>query len=167
MTLAHALGTDGPEIEFLIAAGGMLVLALIFFFQKTVKPQVPLFLLVGAFGLTAGAFAFGPEGPKGDATVVIQVPEDGATVPAGRPLQVSAVVQGGSLTAAASSSDANAGHLHIYVDGTVVAMPTEATSKVGGEFLPAGEHEITVEFTRADHTSFDPVILSSVTVFAE
>ena len=57
--LAHgdAVAT-GPNTEFLIFGAGLVVLAVIFFFQKQVKPQVSLVLLAMAAAMFAGAFAF-------------------------------------------------------------------------------------------------------------
>lgn len=59
MLLAHTFGSSGPDVELLLLAGAMVVLAVIFFFQKTVKPMVPVVLLLMAFGVAAGAFALG------------------------------------------------------------------------------------------------------------
>ena len=40
MELAHTLGQGGPEIEYLVIAVILLVLGVIFFMQKAVKPVV-------------------------------------------------------------------------------------------------------------------------------
>ena len=57
--LAHGAETaTGPNPEFLIFGAGLVVLSIIFFFQKNVKPQVSLVLLAVAAALFAGAFAF-------------------------------------------------------------------------------------------------------------
>lgn len=57
MIIGHGSEGGGPDIELLVLAGGMLVLGVILFFQKTAKPIVPLILAVAAFALAAGAFA--------------------------------------------------------------------------------------------------------------
>lgn len=57
--LAHgAETTAGPNPEFLIFGAGLVVLSIVFFFQKNVKPQVSLVLLAVAAAMFAGAFAF-------------------------------------------------------------------------------------------------------------
>jgi uncharacterized protein (DUF983 family) len=58
--LAHggAEAGSGPNAEFVIFGVGLVVMSLIFFFQKNVKPQVSLVLLAMAAALFAGAFAF-------------------------------------------------------------------------------------------------------------
>ncbi len=169
MELAHTLGTGGPEIEFMILAAAMLVLGIVFFFQKGVKPVVPLILVLGAFALSAGAFIFKSDTSTApaagiDAVITIESPAPGDTVPANEPLQLSVDLQGGRLTAENASDDPREGHLHVYVDGELVSMPTEATPEVE---LEPGSHEITVEFTQADHRSFEPRILDTVEVTAE
>lgn len=173
MTLAHTFGEGGPEIEFLVLAAGLLVLAIVFFFQKTVKPQVPVILVLAALALTVGAFAFDtPDETKGngistDAEVVIVDPSDGGTIAAGETLTLEIRIDGGSLTTENTTDEPDAGHLHIYVDGKLVSMPSVATPKIDGEDLPAGEHEIIVEFTQADHRPWDPPVQTAITVTAE
>lgn len=169
MQLAHTLGTGGPEIEFLILAGAMLVLGVAFFFQKGVKPIVSLILVLGAFALSAGAFIFKSDTSTApaaaiDAAITIESPAAGDTVPANDPLQLTVDLQGGRLTAENASDDPRDGHLHVYVDGELISMPTTATPEVE---LEPGLHEITVEFTQADHRSFEPRILDTVEVTAE
>lgn len=57
--IAHGAAPGaGPDPEFLIFGAGLVVLAIVFFFQKEVKPQVSLVLLAMAAALFAGAFAF-------------------------------------------------------------------------------------------------------------
>ena len=57
--LAHGAATaEGPNPEFLAFGAGLVVLSIIFFFQKNVKPQVSLVLLAVAAALFAGAFTF-------------------------------------------------------------------------------------------------------------
>lgn len=172
LILAHSFGEGGPEIEFLILAAGMVVLAITFFLQKTTKPQVPLFLLIGAVAVIAGAFAFEGDAPTGsagstEATVAISAPAEGEVVPAGEPLRLAVELSGGTLIEASSSSDPNAGHLHVYLDGGLVSMPSVTDPAIPAEQMTPGEHEIKVEFTQADHRSFEPRVLASVTVTAE
>ena len=163
MLVGHAVG--GAEIEFLILAGACLVLGIFFFFQKNVKPQASVVLLVVAIALGVGAFVVSPGGSP--VTISISEPEDGTTVPANRPLILQVEIDGGSLTKETTGDDPTKGHLHIYVDRELTTMPSVVSPQVAGDLLPEGEHEITVEFTRADHRSFDPRITTNLTVTAE
>lgn len=57
--LVHGAATaTGPNPEFLAFGAGLVVLSIVFFFQKNVKPQVSLVLLALAAAMFAGAFAF-------------------------------------------------------------------------------------------------------------
>jgi hypothetical protein len=172
MLVAHTLGQGGPEIEFLILAAACLGLGIFFFFQKNVKPQASVVLLVVAIALSVGAFAF-----KSDSTddgdigsspvkVIIAEPADGATVPADEALTLSVELDGGELVDEQSGTDPTKGHLHIYVDGQLTSMPSVAQPRITPDWLPAGEHEITVEFTRADHRSFNPRVTAVINVTA-
>ena len=177
MPIGHTLGAGGPEIEFLILAGACLVLGVFFFFQKNVKPQASVVLLVVAIALGVGAFTIdtgssdsSSDGESiGSSPVVVTIaePEDGATVPAGEDLQLEVELEGGELVQESTGTDPTKGHLHIYVDGALTTMPSVESPPVSGDLLDEGEHEITVEFTRADHRSFDPRVTTEITVVAE
>jgi hypothetical protein len=166
MILAHSFTPGGPDVEFLILAFALFALAIVFFFQKTAKRQVPFILLVLAVALTAGAFAVGGSAPKSVSgagiSVSITSPEDGAKVDAGKPVALAIDLQGGRLVTG-SSSDPKSGHFHVYVDGTLVDMPATATPDVN---LTPGKHVVTVEFTDAAHASFSPRILDEVKLTA-
>lgn len=161
--LAHTLGSGGPEIEVLLLGGAFLVLAIVFFLQKTASTLFAIVLaLVGISGVV-GAFAFGGSSDAGptDITIAIASPPDGTDVPAGESVPVEIELEGGEL--AAESSDEDAGHLHVYVDGQVVSMPSELTAEVE---LEQGEHELSVEFVDAGHQPYDPPVTDAVTVTA-
>ncbi len=66
--------------------------------------------------------------------------------------------------AALSSESDDGGHLHVYVDDEVAAMP--ATLDVAVELEP-GEHELEVEYVDSEHQALDPPVTDSVTVTAE
>jgi hypothetical protein len=173
--LAHTLGAGGPDIEMLLLAVALLFLGVTFFVQKTTKPAVPVVLLVGALGVGAGAFALGGSaGDHSDSAGVVGAPEgisiritaptDSDTVPAGESVEVTVELTGADLTDATTSEDPTEGHLHIFVDGTVISMPSTTTNEVE---LDRGDHTITVEFTTADHRSFDPRIQDEINVTAQ
>jgi hypothetical protein len=174
MDFAHTLGTGGPDLELFLFAAGLLVLGVVLFLQKTAKPVVSVVLLIAAFAVGTGAFAFGGSSsttsssgtvPAPDGVdVQITTPDDGSSVPAGRPLTVEADLNGGRLTAATESDDPTQGHLHVFVDDELISMPTSPAQEVE---LEAGDHTIVVEFTTADHRSFEPRIVDSIEVTAE
>jgi hypothetical protein len=173
VTLAHGLGEGGPEIEVLMLAAGLLVLGVVFFFQKSTKPQVPVILVVLSLAMTVGAFAFSGDESEddpvtSDVTVAIASPADGDVVPANEDLMIEVEIVNGKLVSGSTSTDPNEGHIHIYVDGQVVAMPTsESDTVVPGTNLPPGEHEVIVEFTQANHASFAPPVQTALTIVAQ
>ena len=162
-TLAHTATSGGPNTEILLLGAGMVVLAAVFFFQKTASRQASLILAVLGAAAITGAFAFtgGSSSAHHDASIAIAAPEDGATVPAGN-LPVEIELTGAELAGESSSEDA--GHIHIYVDGEVVDMPSSLDVEVD---LEPGEHELEVEFVDADHAALDPPVTDSVTITAE
>ena len=72
-------------------------------------------------------------------------------------------IVGGELTSATTSDDPTMGLLHIFVDGTLTAMPATTTQEFR---LEPGEHTLAVGFTTADHRSFEPRITDEVTATA-
>jgi hypothetical protein len=169
MFVAHTFGRNGPDVELLLIAAALLFLGVTLFVQKTVKPQVSILLMLGSIALATGAFVVGRSSGDAQAApsglgVTIVAPEDGATVSAGDEVTIRADVEGGSMTSSTSSSNPREGHLHIYVDGEIISMPTTLESSVT---LEPGAHTLTVEFTSADHTSFNPKVTDAVEVTAE
>jgi hypothetical protein len=175
LNLAHTFGTGGPDIEMILLAAALLFLGVTFFIQKSTKPAVPVVLLVSALAVGAGAFAVGAASddhsdsagvvgaPEG-VSVSITSPADGDTVPAGETVELTVELTGGELTAETESDDPTQGHLHIFIDGTITSMPSTTTNEVE---LEAGDHTIAVEFTTADHRSFDPRVQDAISVTAQ
>jgi hypothetical protein len=171
---ASTLGAGGPDLELFLVAVALVFLGITFFVQKkTTKPFVPVLLIVGGLAAGAGAFANrGASSAGSDGTlsapeqlsVRITSPADGGTVPARQPLDLEVEIVGGELTPDTTSDDPTMGHLHIFVDGTLTAMPATTIQKVR---LEPGEHTLGVEFTTADHRSFEPRIMDEVTVTAQ
>lgn len=158
--LAHTATSSGPNTEILLLGGGMIVLSLVFFFQKSASRQVSLILAVlGAVAVT-GAFTFAG-GSSGDdhhdAAIAIASPSDGDTVEAG-PATVEI-----ELTGASIEGD-GAGHVHVYVDGGDVVMASSLDVDIE---IPEGEHEISAEYVDAEHRPLDPPVTDAVTVTAE
>ena len=158
--LAHTATSSGPNTEVLLLGAGMVVLGLVFFFQKTASRQVSLVLAVlGAVAIT-GAFTLGG-GSSGDThhdvSIAIASPAEGATVPAGE-ATVEVELEGGDITGD------GAGHVHVYVDGGDVVMASSLDVDIE---LERGEHEIEAEYVDAEHRPLDPPVTDSVTVTAE
>lgn len=54
----------------------------------------------------------------------------------------------------------NAGHVHLYLDGSLVSM----TTGLDGDVTAApGPHQIRAEFVAVDHLPFDPRVIATVT----
>jgi hypothetical protein len=159
MHLAHTITPGGPETEYLILAGAMLILGVVFFAMKNVKPIVAVILIIGAIAVGAGAFAFRPDGASGTGVELSLIsPQSGETVDAGEPVQLQVQLQGGAMAGQESDGEVP-GHLHVFVDGKTVDMPTSLTPEVK---LPPGKHELAVEFVDSSHLSFSPPIRAQV-----
>lgn len=169
LLLAHFFDGSQPDVELLVFGVLCLLLAIVLFFQKNVKRQIPPILVLVAGSLITAAVALGgpPEteisARPSDLSLEIISPTDGAEVAAGEEVMISVDIGGGTLVSDSSSDDPSAGHLHIFVDGSLVAMPTSADAPVQ---LDPGVHELMVEFTKADHSSFVPRVLDRIEVEA-
>jgi hypothetical protein len=162
--LAHALNQSGPHIEALIVAGGFLLLGVVFFVQKSVKPVVSVTLVVLAMAMGTGAFVLGKNPAAQGRRVVVRDPKPGDTVPAGKQIPLDVALVGARLASSGTAKDG--GHLHVLVDGAVTSMPTATkTPKVGP--LKPGEHQLTVEFVDYTHRSFSPRVTDTIEIRAK
>jgi hypothetical protein len=162
---AHTATASGPNTEILLLGAAMIVLAGVFFFQKTASRQVSLVLAVLGVVAITGAFTVAKDSGDGGhghgVSLTIAAPEDGAVVDAGIvPIEVE--LDGAEL--AGESTSENAGHVHVYVDGGELEMLSSTDIEVE---LEPGEHEVEVEFVGAGHAALDPPVIDSVTVTAE
>ena len=162
--LAHAVGPGaGVEIELLVLAAVVTVLGIARL--STTEARVWVAWTVIAAGVALGALSVAlpriGEPDRPDATVTILAPRDGATVPAGEPVELRVEVNGGSI--ARSPTDTEKGHLHLYLDGELQRMPYSTTADV--TFQP-GVHDLTVEYVDPQHISYDPPIVATVEVEA-
>lgn len=163
-SLAHTATSSGPNTELLLLGLGMVVLAGVFFFQKSASRPASLVLAVLGAGLVTGAFTFaGGSGGDDhhDVSISIASPENGATVDAGT-VPVEIELTGAELAGESQADDA--GHIHVYVDGEVVDMPSSLDVSVD---LEPGEHELEVEYVDADHAPLDPPVRYRTTITAE
>ncbi len=148
------------QIALLVAAGVAFVGAFAF---RSVKPDKigPPWALFGVGVLLAGAAMIVPRLGGDDVDIAIVQPEDGATVAAGEPVTIEVQVEGGEIATSASDSG---GHIHIFVDDSVVSMPNSTSAEVT---LEPGEHELRVEYVDFQHASFDPPVAETIAVTAE
>ncbi len=168
MPFAHTASSSGPNTEILLLGIGMIVLAAVFFFQKSASRRASVVLLVLGAAAVTGAFTLasspgdGSSGDHHDVALSIASPADGATVDASAPVPFEIEIEGATL--AAESNDEDAGHLHVYVDGSVVDMPSSLDPEVD---LAPGEHEVEVEYVDSEHRALDPPVTDSIEVTAE
>ena len=149
------------QIALLIAAGVAFVGAFVFRSIKPDKIGPPWALFItGAILVVLGLLIPRLEGGT-DAEVGFASPRNGATVPANEPLEIQIDLEGGELAASNSSSG---GHLHIFVDGSVISMPSTTTAEVT---LEPGEHELRVEYVDIQHAAYDPPVQETISVTAE
>lgn len=149
------------QMALLIAAGVAFVGAFVFRSVKPDKIGPPWALFIAGAILIVLAFVVPALSGGTDAKVAFASPQDGATVPANEPIEVEIDLEGGEL--ATSASDAG-GHLHIFVDGSVISMPSTTTAEVT---LEPGKHELRVEYVDIQHASYDPPVQETITVTAE
>lgn len=109
--------------------------------------------------LMAGCAAGGAPLPA----VKIEAPANGSTVPAGRVVALSVALQNARLQGQPGSAQSREGHLHLYVDNQLAAMPNELAPTVT---LPPGPHTLQVEFVAPNHAQFAPRILDQIQVEA-
>jgi hypothetical protein len=162
--LAHSFTPGGPEIEVLLLAGALLYLGVYLFVRKAAKPIVSVGLVVAALAFGLGSFAIGGSSSAStNVTISITSPDGGTVVAANTPVEVVTRVRGGQLVSSTEAQGSDVGHLHVYVDEELIAMPTATTYPVE---LDPGRHDLTVEFTRADHQSFSPRVTDQIQVTA-
>jgi hypothetical protein len=152
--LAHTIGGGGgPEIELLLLAGAALATAIILFVQKGAPPAAPFVLLVVAVGFGAGSFMINRAPSAGPTKVTIVDPRPGDEVKAGKAVKLEVAV----------NNQPDGSHVHVFVDGGLEQMPQGLSARV---VLKPGPHEVMVELTSADHTSFSPKITDTIELIA-
>ena len=160
---AHTATRGGPNTEILLLGIGMIVVSGVFFFQKSASRRVSLVLLVLGAAAVTGAFTLtSSSDDHHDVAIEIAAPGQGATVPAGDPVAFEIELTGAVL--ASDSESEEGGHLHVYLDGRTVDMPSTLEFELE---LEEGEHEVEVEHVDAEHRPHDPPVTDAVTVTAE
>ncbi|MGH2747081.1 MAG: hypothetical protein ACRDKB_04045 [Actinomycetota bacterium] len=164
MLLAHAGSAGGIHFETLIIGVALIVLAVILYFNKNVKTSGSVALLVLGLAMGTATFVFAP-GPTEalGVSMAIMSPDDGENVPAGEPIDVEVSLQGATTEPASATGDEVVGHIHVFVDGQLLQMPTGTATELE---LEPGDHTLTVEFVGVDHQSFEPRVMERVEVTA-
>ena len=161
MLLAHAVhDAGGPEIEYLIIAGALLVVGVLLYVQKSAPPAVSLVLVLAAVAMGSGAFFLGQPPPAEGRSIVITSPAPGDVVSADEPVPIEFALHGGKLASTATSKDG--GHLHVLVDGFVQDMPFGDPQVE----LDRGSHTLTLEFVDAEHMPYSPPVKDEIEVSA-
>jgi hypothetical protein len=162
--LAHVLSGGGPLNVVLLLAGAAFAVGGIRLRDRrpTAGAWGRVLLWSGIALFALGLVLDAGSAPTSSRAVVRFVePKDGAEVTADAPVPVVVEVRNGVL--ALSADDPRGGHLHLFVDGEVRRMPYADRTEVR---LPPGEHELTVEYVDARHTSFSPRVSATVRVTA-
>jgi hypothetical protein len=98
--------------------------------------------------------------PSTTARLTFVSPSPGAALPAGGPIHVVLRLDGGHVVRFTSLRLVpNEGHIHLSLDGSLVAM---ATGLDGEITVQPGPHRLVAEFVAVDHGPFDPRAMASV-----
>jgi hypothetical protein len=108
----------------------------------------------------AGTGASSPR-PASPAKVTIVSPTDGERMH-GSTVHVAVELSGAKIVQATSTNVVpTEGHLHVYLDGEIVAMNFGLTDDVRN--VTPGPHVLQVEFVASDHLPFDPRVIAQTT----
>jgi hypothetical protein len=126
-------------------------------------PTVLLLAATCACGSHAGSTTSqSPARPTTDATLQIVQPQPNARTP--RSVEVELELEHAHVVPAAQVGGEirpDEGHIHLSVDGQLVAMPTALRDRLAA--LPLGTHTLEAEFVGADHLPFANRVVAAVT----
>ncbi len=168
---AFANGPDEAEkaasvnVPFLVAGGiAAGVGVVLWLLKKGARWVAPATVAAGVIVLALGFIIRPGAGGEVNSEAVVSIvePSNGERVDAGKPVSVRVALQNGSI--ATSPTDETGGHLHLYLDGKLQQMPYSMETKVE---VPAGTHQLRVEFVDHQHVSFDPPVDTTITVTAK
>ena len=163
MILAHGAESAGPHTEYLILAGGFLLLGVVLFAQKSVKPVFSIGLILLAVALGTGAFVLNRDPAAAGRMVVITEPKPGETVEAKEPIPIEVNIT--DTLSEVDEATEQKGHIHVFVDGNLVAMPVQLDA--ASVELEKGKHTLAVEYVSSpDHRSFNPKVMDEIEISA-
>jgi len=110
-----------------------------------------------------------PSGPRPSSTARIAflepVPEQVVTGPM---LDVMVSVRDARIVDATSNNvTSDTGHVHVFLDGTLLSMTGQERQSIDIGDLAPGLHRLQAEFVAADHAPFDPPVVTAVTFVKE
>jgi hypothetical protein len=112
----------------------------------------------GGSGATATTAAAAVDRPSSPAKLSIVSPRNGQTVHGDRP-EVRLDLTGARIVSQTTTHiQGDEGHIHLIVDGKLVNMNYRLSQRLP-ELAP-GTHVLQVEFVAADHSPFDPRVLT-------
>jgi hypothetical protein len=102
--------------------------------------------------------------PRSTATIKIASPMAGDVLEAGK-VEVDLDLKGGRILKKASRNlTPDTGHIHLFLDGDVVSQTFKLSQTIT---VKPGRHLLMAEFVAADHGSFNPRPLDSITFEVE
>ena len=116
----------------------------------------------GGQATTATTAAVAADRPSSPAKLTIETPRQGQTVKQTRPELVLALDGGKVVNQTTTRVQGDEGHIHLYVDGKLVAMNYGLRQR--HPQLPPRQHVVQVEFVAADHAPFDPRVLTQAAI---
>ncbi len=171
--LAHAGGTDEAIGVAMLFAGLWIGWAGVSRLRGRGFPRLPIpaaYALIGlAVALAIGAavipravFAPSPAAvrPTTEASIVFEEPLADTVVTGGEILVVVDVT--GGAVAGAGVDDPDAGHVHLSIDGRLVAMAYEPEMALPIADLAPGPHSVEAEYVASDHGPFSPRVVATV-----
>jgi hypothetical protein len=157
-----------PGPALVAVAAFLAAIAVYLFLRQKGAPILWIGLLIVALTVLTGYLSAGSPKPPPRVKLQVLSPTEGEVLPSGRPIPVLLDLQGAELVPTSvqtfsSPPPANAGHIHILVDGRLKTMPPSGRAQVT---LTPGSHSISAEFVDPYHRSFSPRILDTVHVIA-
>ena len=100
--------------------------------------------------------------PSSTAQLMVVSPKNGQVFNAASGVPVKVMLHDGRIVPATTLNVVpDEGHLHVSVDGEIVAMNFGLSDRLTG--IAPGIHVLQVEFVASDHLSFDPRVIEQVT----
>ena len=114
----------------------------------------------GGGGSDGGSDSTSAARPHSPAKITILSPKDGEVVK-GTSTDVKMDLQGGKVVpTTVTKITPTTGHIHVQVDGKIVAMTAGLIQQLNG--LKPGTHTLRIEFVAADHGPFDPRVFDEI-----